>query len=125
MGRLLALDTKWAERACRISCVNRDASGRMMALIAPRWPTEISSHAARHTWDAYQRSLQALILDFNWSTVLPASVPLTVFHGTDDLIGDRTHIARLAGSATVVNVAGANHHVALERPDLLIDALRH
>ena len=123
MGRLFALDTKWAERACRINCINRDVSGRMMALMAPRWPTAVSSDAGRHTWDAYHHSLRSLILDFNWSKVLPASVPVTIFRGADDPIGDESHIARLAGSAKVVNIAGADHHIALQHPELLVDAL--
>lgn len=123
MGRLFALDTRWAERACRINCLNRDVSGRVMAFMAPRWPTEVSSDAGRHTWDAYHRSLQSLILDFNWSAVLPASVPVTIFHGVDDPIGDQSHIAKISGSAKVINVAGADHHIALQHPELLFDAL--
>ena len=123
MGRLFALDTKWAERACRINCMNRAVSGRMMAIMAPRWPTQVSNRAARHTWDAYQQSLQVLILDFNWAKVLPANVPVTIFHGVNDPIGDQSHIAKLMRTAVIVNVAGADHHIALERPDLLIDAL--
>lgn len=123
MGRLFALDTKWAERACRINCRNRDVSGQLMALMAPRWPTEISSDASQHSWDAYHLSLRHLILDFNWSRVLPASVPVTVFHGVDDPIGDRAHIAKLLGKPKIVSVSGADHHVALQHPELLFDAL--
>lgn len=123
MGRLFALDTKWAERACRINCTNREISGRFMALMAPRWPTEVSSGAGRHTWDAYHQSLQSLILDFDWPSVLPSNVPVTIFHGVGDPIGDQSHITRLSGSAQVVDVAEANHHVALQYPKLLFDAL--
>ncbi len=123
MGRLFALDTTWAERACRINCINRDVSGQLMALMAPRWPTEVSSSASRHTWEAYHLSLRSLILEFNWSQVLPASVPVTVFHGTDDPIGDPQHIAELARNATIIRVPGADHHVALQHPELLYDAL--
>lgn len=123
MGRLFALDTKWADRACRVNCWNRDFSGRMMALMAPRWPTEVSSGASLHTWQAYHGSLRSLILDFDWQRVLPPSVPVTVFHGTDDPIGDQSYTARLAAGATIVNVPGADHHVALEHPELLFDAL--
>ena len=94
MGRLFALDTKWAERACRINCIEpRHSADGMMALMAPRWPTEVSSDASRHTWDAYNHSLRSLIVDFSWANVLPASVPVTVFHGADDPIGDRSEIA--------------------------------
>lgn len=123
MGRLFALDTKWAERACRINCANRGVSGHVMALMAPRWPTAISSAASRHTWDAYHGSLSSLLLEFDWSRVLPASVPVTVFHGTDDPIGDPRYIAKISGGASVVSVPGADHHVALQHPELLFDAL--
>lgn len=123
MGRLFVLDTKWAERACRLNCWNRDLSGRAMALMAPRWPTEVSRDAGRHTWEAYQGSLQSLILDFDWTTVLPASVPVTIFRGTDDPIGDREYIAELADGVTVVDVPGADHHLALHHLELIFDAL--
>lgn len=123
MGRLFALDTKWAELACRINCWNRDLSGRAMALMAPRWPMEVSSRASRHTWSAYHGSLRSLILDFDWKQVLPASVPVTIFHGTEDPIGDQEYLVELADGATIVNVPGADHHVALEHPELLLDSL--
>lgn len=123
MGRLFARDTKWAERACRLSCTNREASGRIMALVAPRWPTRVSSDASRHTWAAYHLSLRSLIFDFTWARVLPSSVPVTVFRGADDLIGDRSHMIKLIGKSNLVDVPGADHHVALEHPELLFDAL--
>jgi pimeloyl-ACP methyl ester carboxylesterase len=123
MARLFALDTKWAQRACRLNCMNRDLSGRLMALMAPRWPVEVSSAASRHTWGAYHLSLQALILDFSWAKVLPSSAPVTIFRGTEDPVGDRTHIAKVIGSAKVVDVAGADHHLALQHPELLFDAV--
>jgi pimeloyl-ACP methyl ester carboxylesterase len=123
MGRLFALDTKWAERACRVNCWNRDLSGHMMALIAPRWPTEVSSGAGLHTWEAYHGSLRSLILDFDWTRVMPAAVPVTIFHGMDDPIGEGAYRAKLAGGAVIVEVPGADHHVALQHPELLFDAL--
>ena len=123
MGRLLALDTRWAERACRINCANRRLSGSMMALAAPRWPTAISSAAGQHTWNAYHDSLRSLILEFDWTKVLPAAVPVTVFRGADDVIGDPAYTAKIAGGAAIINVPGADHHVALQQPSLLFDAL--
>ncbi len=123
MGRLFALDTKWAERACRINCWNRDLSGRVMALMAPRWPTAVSRDAGRHTWDAYHGSLRSLILDFDWTAVLPAGVAVTIFHGSDDPIGDQYFIAELGTGVTTVAVPGVDHHVALQRPELLYNAL--
>lgn len=123
MGRLFALDTKWAELACRLSCANRVVSGRLMALMAPRWPTTVSSDASQHTWAAYHLSLRSLIFEFTWARVLPSSVPVTVFRGTADSIGDRSHIIKLIGKSNLVDVPGADHHVALEHPELLFDAL--
>lgn len=123
MGRLFVLDTRWAERACRINCANRELSGRAMALAAPRWPTEVSSDASQHTWDAYHLSLRNLIFEVDWSEVLPASVPVTIFRGSDDPIGDEAFIAAIGGTAEIVKVAGADHHVALEHPELLFEAL--
>ncbi len=123
MGRLFALDTKWAERACQINCLNRNVSGKMMAVMSPRWPIEISSDASQHTWEAYHLSLRNLILDVNWSRMLPASFPVTMFHGINDPIGDQQHIAKVARNATIIDVADADHHVALQHPELLFDLL--
>jgi pimeloyl-ACP methyl ester carboxylesterase len=123
MGRLFVLDTRWAERACRMNCANRELSGALMTLMAPRWPAPVSSDASQHTWDAYRISLHDLILDVDWSGVFPASVPVTVFRGADDPIGDHAHIASLVGASNVVTVAGADHHIALQHPELLFDAL--
>ncbi|MFN3255341.1 MAG: alpha/beta fold hydrolase [Ilumatobacter sp.] len=123
MARLFALNPKWARQACRANCANRDLSSRVMAALAPRWPSPVSMSASRHTWEAYRGSLGALILDFDWTSVLPSSVPVTIFHGTDDPIGDQAHIARRSGSATIVNVPDSGHHLALEHPELLFDAL--
>lgn len=124
LGRLFLLDSNWAERVCRFSCDNRELSGQLIALTAPRWPTPVSHAAARHTWAAYHGSLRALILDVDWSEVLPASVPVTIFHGDDDPIGDPSYISELVGRAELTVVPGADHHVALQRPELLFDALR-
>lgn len=123
MGRLFMLDTKWAERACRINCAHRDLSGWAMAIISPRWPTQLSRDAGRHTWEAYHGSLRALILDADWPELVPSSVPVTVFHGTDDPIGDHEYIAELFGPDRVVEVSEADHHVALERPELLFSTI--
>lgn len=123
MGRLFMLDTRWAERLCRFNCAHRTVSGALMAMLAPRWPTPVSSRASRHTWDAYRGSLQSLIFDVDWSTVLPARVPVTVFHGENDPIGDQEYIVELVGPTSVVTVPHADHHVALAHPEVLFDAL--
>lgn len=123
MGRLFFLDTRWAERACRINCANRTLSGTVMAAMAPRWPVEVSSRASRHTWEAYHLSLRNLVLEFNWPRVLPASVPVTIWRGDDDPIGDASYIDRIAGGAAVVSIPDGGHHLALTHPELLFDAI--
>ncbi len=123
MGRLFVLDTKWARRMCRFNCAQRTLSGALMALVAPRWPTAVSSRASRHTWDAYEGSLRSLMLDFDWPSVLPAAVPLTIFRGENDPIGDPEYLSGLAVGSVVVNVPRADHHVALRHPELLFDSI--
>lgn len=123
MGRLFARNTSWAQRACRVNCANRELSGHAMTLMAPRWPTGISSGAARHTWEAYSGSFESLITEFDWSSVFPAKVPVTIFRGANDPVGDQQYVASMAGTASVRTVADSDHHVALERPDLLFDEL--
>ena len=122
MARLFLLDTAWAERLCRISCVNRKASGQMMALMAPRWPTRVSRNASQHTWEAYRQSLTALVLTFDWRTVFPARVPVMIFHGTQDPIGDHHHLASLVDATDLIEVPGGGHHIALTDPELLYRA---
>lgn len=123
MARLFLMDTAWAERACRLSCRNRTLSGWAMALMAPRWPIEISRNASQHTWAAYHDSLAALVLEFDWSTAFPARTPVTLIRGADDPIGDAAAIARLTADDTLIEVPGAGHHVALTHRHLLYDAL--
>ena len=123
MARVFLLDTAWAERACRASCSNRTVSGQMMALIAPRWPTRVSRGASQHIWEAYRQSLTTLVLAFDWSTVLPAQVPVTIFHGVDDRIGDQGFLADLIEDSDLIVVPGGGHHLALTHRELLYDTL--
>lgn len=123
MSRLFLLDTRWAELACRVNCWNRTLSGWVMAAMAPSWPTAVSRQASRHTWAAYNGSLRSLVLDVDWTALLPAEVPLTIWRGTHDTIGDDELIEKLANPASITDIDDAGHHVALRRPDLLIDEL--
>lgn len=123
MARVLMADSRWAEWACAANCRNRTVSGWAMAALAPHWPTEVSRQASRHTWEAYRGSMASLVLEFDWTTVLPTLAPLTIFRGDDDQIGDRGYLDGLVADAEIVDVAGADHHVAILRPDLLLDRL--
>ncbi|MEL6894453.1 MAG: hypothetical protein AAFP84_22885, partial [Actinomycetota bacterium] len=98
-------------------------SGAAMAAMAPRWPVEVSRRASRHTWEAYHLSLLNLVLEFNWSRVLPASVPVTIWRGADDPIGDASYVKRIAGNATVATIAGGDHHLPLTHEELLFDSI--
>jgi pimeloyl-ACP methyl ester carboxylesterase len=122
-ARLFLLDTTWAESTCHVSCRHRTASGRAMALIAPRWPIPVSTSASRHTWDSYQQSLNELVLKFDWAAVLPGAVGVTIFRGTNDPIGDRAYIANLVERSDLIDVTGGDHHIALTNPELLCDLL--
>ena len=123
MVRLFLTDTPWAERACALSCRHRTASGWVMAAASPRWPPEISRRASLHTWRAYSDSLRDLVLHPDWPALFDLDVPVTVFRGTEDRIGDREHLTSVARRADIVDVEGADHHVALTHPHLLFDLL--
>ena len=49
MTRLFALDTRWAERACAISCNHRRAAGWLAAGLAPTLPVAVARAASVHT----------------------------------------------------------------------------
>lgn len=123
MTRLLLADNEIAERLCRLSCSHRRLSGWVMASAAPRWPIDVSRRAALHTWEAFEGSLGSLVLDADWDSLFDLDVPVTVFRGTDDVIGDRSAIVAAARRAVIVDVEGADHHVALSHPHLLFDLL--
>lgn len=116
-------DAELAQRLCRFSCANRRVSGWAMAAASPRWPIDVSRRAALHTWAAFDGSLTALVLRPDWTSLFSVDVPVTVFRGTDDPIGDRAHLTSVARRARIVDVEGADHHVALTHPHLLFDLL--
>lgn len=123
MARLSINEAGWSQRLYRFSCDHREFSAQVLALLAPRWPTELCSDGVRNTCESFDSSMGSLLLDVEWARLLPASVPLTIFHGADDPIGDRAAIAELCVDANIVSVADADHHVALQQPQLLFDAI--
>jgi pimeloyl-ACP methyl ester carboxylesterase len=64
-----------------------------------------------------------LVLDFNWPSVLPPSVPLTVFHGTEDPIGDEAFLVQISGGARMVRVPHTGNHAMVLHPEFLFDEL--
>lgn len=123
MTRLLLADDQLAERMCRFSCANRDVSGWLMASAAPRWPVDVSRRAALHTWEAFDGSIHSLVLDVDWATLFDLDVPVTIFRGLEDPIGDRGYTDTVARSATIVEIEGAGHHVPITHSHLLFDLL--
>lgn len=125
MSKLLIADNDWSRRLCRLNCEHRRAAGWLMAAASPRWPTDVSRRASLHTWEAFDTSLHELVLDVNWRQLFSVDAPVTIFRGVDDTIGDRAHLSSVARHATIVDVDGADHHVALTHPNLLFDLLEH
>jgi pimeloyl-ACP methyl ester carboxylesterase len=123
LSRVLLADNEWAQRLCRWNCDHRRASGWVMAALAPTWPIDVSRRAALHTWDAFMGSLGSLVVDADWAELFDLDAPVTVVRGADDTIGDRAYLASVAQRASIVDVEGADHHVALTHPHLLFDLL--
>lgn len=123
MSRLLLSDARWAQWLYRRGCERRELSGQLLGLASPRRPMQMSGDAVRHTQVSLDGSIQSLLLHVAWGALLPAAVPVTVFHGEHDLVGDRAMIARLFAHNTIISVPDADHHVALQHPKLLFDAI--
>ena len=121
--RLLLSDEQWAERMCRVSCANRDVSGWLVASAAPKWPVDVSRRAALHTWEAFDCSVNALVLDVDWSTLFRVDASVTIFRGADDPVGDREFTESVAGGAHIIDVEDADHHLPITHPNLLFDLL--
>lgn len=123
MSKLLMADNDWSRRLCRLNCEHRRIAGWLMAAAAPRWPTDVSRRASVHTWEAFDRSLHELVLEADWRSLFAIDTPVTIFRGADDPIGDRIHLTSVARRATIVDVDGADHHVALTHPHLLFELI--
>jgi len=52
---------------------------RVDGVYLPRWPAEQGRRRDLAMWGAFHGSWCSSVLDFDWSRVLPPSVPLTVF----------------------------------------------
>lgn len=129
MARLFLLDTGWARALCRLSCSSRSLSGAAMTMASPRLPVAITSQASRHTWEAYRQSIDGLVLDADWPSLLASNVPVAVVRGSNDRIGDSSYLAELASTHTVLHeVAGADHHVPITCAPLgrrIIESMLH
>lgn len=123
LSRLFLLDNDLARRLCRWNCAHRSLSGRLMAIAAPRWPTEVSTKASQHTWSAYSESLVALALDVDWPVLLADRPRVTVLRGDQDPTGDADYLRELLPASQLIVVPGGGHHLPLTHPELLYDLL--
>ncbi len=121
MTRLLLSGSPWSERLCRLNCANPTAMGWGMAALAPSMPTPVVRDASRHTWNSFRASLDGLVLDVDWASLLDVDVPIRLVRGTDDSIGDVGYVRTLVDSSDrveMIEVDGAGHHVAITHADL-------
>ncbi len=125
LAQLLIRTSRCAERTHRMIATSehRFLGAALMTVIVPRWPTVLRREAGTATWGAFQEALRSLVLDFNWSSVLPASVPLTVFYGTEDPIGDEAFIVQISGGAKLVRVPYTDDHAMVLHPEFIFDEL--
>lgn len=124
-SRLFLLDEKWSRRLCRWNCEHRRLSGLLMAALAPRWPTAISTNGSQHSWDAYSGSLTALVLQADWSALFAGAANATVVRGALDDVGDVSYLSELVPSEFHIMVPGAAHHLPLSHPELLYGLLEN
>ena len=130
MARLFALDTRWAEAACAISCRHRTFAGWLAAAIEPSLPTPITRAASLHTWPAYRDAINELIIETDWAQLLTQLEPgpqTDLFWGTHDRVGDhelaRT-IATPTANTTTTMIRGADHHLPLTHADICVEHVR-
>ncbi len=125
MARLFVLDTRWAARACAISCRHRTAAGWIAAAIEPRLPIRIARQVPVHTWPAYRDAINGLVIDTAWPQVLTnlgqAGVPVRLVWGSRDHVGDADWARTVAAdhpNTSVELVDDADHLLPLTHPEL-------
>ena len=123
MTRLFVLDTKWAERACAISCRHRTIAGWATAIAEPRLPIPVARSVSQHTWPAYRDAMRDLVINTDWRQLLEQlednSTMIELFWGSNDKVGDPDHARTLTGTQSVVKIIdGADHHLPMTHPEI-------
>lgn len=123
MTRLFVLDTKWAERACAISCRHRTAAGWLTSLAEPALPVPVARAVSQHTWPAYRDSMQDLVIDTDWHMILrrvaDGDTSTELVWGTNDEVGDPDHAAAMVGAGqSITMIADADHHLPMSHPEI-------
>ena len=125
MARLFVLDTRWAERACAISCRHRTAAGWMTAALEPSLPVPVARAVPLHTWPAYRDAMRHLVIETDWRGLLAElddlEIPVELTWGSDDKVGDHAHaraISTPGSNSAVTLIPGAGHHLPMSHVDL-------
>jgi pimeloyl-ACP methyl ester carboxylesterase len=130
MARLFVLDTRWAERACAVSCRHRSVAGWFAAAFAPALPIPIARAASLHTWPAYRDAMSHFVVETDWHRLLngfdDSDIHVELVWGTSDKVGDHDHGKALADiylRTTVTLVEGADHGLPMTHPQLCLREL--
>ncbi len=106
MLRLFALDTRWAETACRWNCRHRTTAGWLSALAEPSLPVPVARAASLHTWPAFRDAVDHLVIDTDWSGLIAGvnalGIPVHLVWGRDDPTYDRILAGDLAQGDSLV-----------------------
>lgn len=131
MARLFALDTRWAERACALSCRHRAAAGWVTAGLEPTLPVPIARAVSRHTWPAYRDAMRYLVIETDWARLLEElsanGTKVALTWGTEDNVGDMSYTRSLvAGSpnASITCIPGGGHHLPMTHPERCLTQVR-
>ncbi len=122
MTRLFVLDTKWAQRACAISCRHRSAAGWLTAAAEPRLPIPVARAVSQHTWPAYRDAMRDLVINTDWPGLLRQlddnGISTELVWGSNDKVGDPEYARTIIGAtASLTPIADADHHLPLTHPE--------
>jgi pimeloyl-ACP methyl ester carboxylesterase len=130
MAKLFAIDTRWAARACALSCRNRVAAGWLAAALQPSIPVPVARTVPSHTWPAYRDAMRDLVLEVPWRDLLTEldhhHIDVRLVWGDNDDVGDVRYareVAQELPQTTVARVAGADHYLPMSQPATCISQL--
>lgn len=130
MARLFALDTRWAKRACAISCRHRVAAGWVTAALQPSLPLSVARAVPLHTWPAYRDAMRHLVIETDWQALLAEldklGIRLDLMWGSNDKVGDHNHARAISASvsnSTVTVIPRAGHHLPMSHVDICVNQL--
>lgn len=130
MARLFVLDTRWAARACAVSCRHRTAAGWVTAALEPSLPVPVARAVPLHTWPAYRDAMRHLVIDTDWRGLLAElddlGIRVELTWGREDEVGDHAHarvISARCSNSTVTFVPGAGHHLPMSHVGVCVAQL--